>query len=131
MTTLFASPGCYQCGGPNRDREGHFVYPEAPDFCCEQCFRKYNSELPSTVRHLVLEHPSPTELDVTRSLREAILEQVLIRDLDNNEIAKCLGLLPVGAEVLLNKKSWSLETCFRFADALGMRVYVAWGWEER
>ena len=58
--------------------------------------------------------------ELQRRIRAAILEQRIVLE----DLAQRLNLLPVGAEVLLAQKDWSLETAFMIAEALGLIIEI-------
>jgi hypothetical protein len=45
--------------------------------------------------------------------------------LTKEQLADKLGILPVGAEVLLAREDWSLDTAFRVAEAVGLEIKVS------
>jgi hypothetical protein len=61
-----------------------------------------------------------------RSARSYLREQICARIAKDNvtpdQLAERLGLLPVGAEVLLARDEWSLDTALRIAEAVGLEV---------
>lgn len=59
-----------------------------------------------------------TRAALQRRVRDTIQE----RALSPAKLAALLGLLPVGAEVLLAEPEWSLDTTVEVADALGLDI---------
>ena len=68
--------------------------------------------------------PSQTELGVQHQLRAALVHHIEVLELSQTELADRLGILPAGSRALLESPVWSLETCFRVADAIGLKVTV-------
>lgn len=55
-------------------------------------------------------------------LQEQIRNEITHRAVSPDQLARLLDLLPVGAEVLLAQKDWSLDTTILIADALGLEI---------
>jgi len=73
---------------------------------------------------MVLAEPSEKENKLRDELQEAVRVELKKRGWDATELAEKLGLLPAGAELLLDRRQWPLETAFRVADALGIQFLV-------
>lgn len=69
-----------------------------------------------------LTDPVQQEVEASRIIREAVLKEAAT--IPNDELAEKLGLLPSGTELLLERKTWSLEKSVRAAAALGLTVSV-------
>lgn len=72
-----------------------------------------------------LREPSSREQEIAASVREAVLANIKERNLGPRELADVLGLLPSGAEFLLQESEWPLEVGVRIASALGMSVEMS------
>jgi hypothetical protein len=63
------------------------------------------------------------ESSVERSTADAVRDQLQRRldsgDLQHEEAAQCLGLVPVGLDALLRRR-WSFEQAFRVSEAIGI-----------
>lgn len=55
-------------------------------------------------------------------LQRRVRNEISHRAMSPDQLAGLLDLLPVGAEVLLAQKDWSLDTTFFIADALGLEI---------
>jgi hypothetical protein len=63
--------------------------------------------------------------DLSGQLRSAVLQELQSRRLDRVEIiAEALGLLPIAADGLLRRSSWSIETSLRLVAALDLPIRV-------
>lgn len=67
--------------------------------------------------------PSERETKIKDGLRSVIQKTIDEKHLSLEQLADLLGLLPVGAEVLLHRE-WDFETCFRLAEVVGLEVEV-------
>lgn len=63
-------------------------------------------------------HAAQAKADLQKQIRNEITHRAVSPD----QLARLLDLLPVGAEVLLAQKDWSLDTTFLIADALGLEI---------
>lgn len=59
---------------------------------------------------------------VATALQRRVREEIGQRNVSPEQLARKLGLLPVGAEVLLAREEWSLETAIQVAEAVGLEV---------
>jgi hypothetical protein len=68
----------------------------------------------------------PTELEtaMVHRIRAAVEEKIDRDNLDTGELARRLNLQPEGVEIL-RAHSWSLQTAWRMAEAVGIRVDLA------
>ena len=64
-------------------------------------------------------------VETRTKVRARILEEIERRRVTPEQLAERLDLLPVGAEVLLAQQDWALETAFRVAEVVGLRVNVS------
>jgi hypothetical protein len=58
-----------------------------------------------------------------RQLRDELVEHMRERELEEQDIADLVGLLPSGAEALMARRDWSLAMCLRVADSLDVEVH--------
>lgn len=59
--------------------------------------------------------------NLARELKKRILAQLTERDLDRVEaLAEALDILPIKAEGLLLRRSWTLQTCLWLIDRLSL-----------
>lgn len=59
--------------------------------------------------------------DKVQKLKQEILEEIKIRQINNEELASKLDLLPIGVEVLLVRE-WTVEVAIHVAKAMGLDV---------
>lgn len=57
-----------------------------------------------------------------RHLRDQLVQQIRERDLDVDQLADTVGMLPSGAQALMARRDWTLGTCLRVADSLDVEV---------
>lgn len=67
---------------------------------------------------------SDRSLAIRSDLERRIREQLEQNEVTAEQLAEKLGLLPVGAEVLLAREDWSLDTAFRIAEAIGLDISI-------
>ncbi|MEW6381374.1 MAG: hypothetical protein AB1611_17470 [bacterium] len=53
------------------------------------------------------------------------MEEINRQGLDNVQLAKRLGLLPSGAELLVKRDYWPIETGLRIAEALNLGIELS------
>lgn len=70
-----------------------------------------------------VQEQASTERETAEHLRREIEAFVARKGISNAELAARLGLVTAGAENLRGR-SWSLETAWRVAEALGLRINV-------
>lgn len=58
-----------------------------------------------------------------RALRDQLVVRVEELQLDIDELAEAVGMLPTGAQALLARRDWTLRTCLHVADSLGVDVH--------
>lgn len=71
-----------------------------------------------------LSRPASVELNVQRKLRALIEEEIQKRHLNTKGLAKRLDLLPSGAQALMERKTWSIETTLRVAERLNIQMNI-------
>lgn len=57
-----------------------------------------------------------------RALREQLVARIEEQQLDIDELAERVGMLPSGAQALMGRHDWTLRTCLRVAESLGVDV---------
>ena len=70
-----------------------------------------------------LQEPGNEESLAAKKVKEIVLRHVRQEKLSTEEMASRLGLLPLGVEFLLGQE-WSLETGWRVAESLGLRIGI-------
>jgi hypothetical protein len=58
----------------------------------------------------------------SESLQKEIRAELARCRVTKEQLAQKLGLLPIGAEVLLARSDWSIETALKVAEAVGLEV---------
>ncbi len=71
-----------------------------------------------------LQEESKTERATARFLQDEAEKTIKGYNWSNQDLAERLGLLDLGAENL-RAKTWSLQTAFRVADAIGLQIQVS------
>jgi len=64
------------------------------------------------------------EMRVQRKLQDLVRSNIQKRQLSVADIARELNLLPSGAQALLERQVWSIETALRVAERLGLDVEI-------
>jgi predicted XRE-type DNA-binding protein len=64
------------------------------------------------------------EMRVQRKLQDQVRNNIQKRKLSVQDIARELNLLPSGAQALLERQVWSIETTLRVAERLGLDVEI-------
>jgi len=54
-----------------------------------------------------------------------VLDAIKARGVTHQQLAERLGLLPIGAEVLMAQSDWSLDVTWRVAEVVGLKVKVS------
>lgn len=65
-----------------------------------------------------------TAAKMVAELRQRILERIEQVEMSPDRLSEKLGLLPVGAEILLMRTDWTFETAVLVAEAVGLDVNV-------
>jgi len=65
-----------------------------------------------------------SEHEIEDQLRSQVLREIERRGLTPSELAEALGTLPENAELLLERRAWSLELGLRMARSLNLKVEV-------
>jgi predicted XRE-type DNA-binding protein len=65
-----------------------------------------------------------SDYEVEEQIRLQIMQEIERRSLDIRQVADALGMLPSGASLLMERRSWPLELGVRIARELGLRVEV-------
>jgi predicted transcriptional regulator len=73
---------------------------------------------------VVSAEPSESERNIAMSLRREIEKEVARRELDYDDVAELLGVMPVAVEALFSRQVWPLGVCVRVASALGLDVRI-------
>jgi plasmid maintenance system antidote protein VapI len=71
----------------------------------------------------ILSQPAAMELDVQRQLRTEVEKEINRRRLSKTKLAKKLDLLPSGAQALMEREVWSIETAIRVAQCLNIKMH--------
>lgn len=65
-----------------------------------------------------------TAAQVRSRLQQAVRDAIAERQITLEDLARRMDLLPVGAEVLLAQKDWTMEVAFTIAAAIGLAIEV-------
>ncbi|MBS0161105.1 MAG: hypothetical protein JSS48_00860 [Nitrospira sp.] len=65
------------------------------------------------------------EIEIQTKLRNFVKSEIDRRRLTVNDVAKELNLLPSGAQALLERKVWSIETGLRIAQQLSCNLEIS------
>lgn len=57
-----------------------------------------------------------------RELRDQLVGRIEERQLELEEFAEAVGMLPTGAQALLSRRDWTLRTCLHVAESLGIDI---------
>lgn len=68
--------------------------------------------------------PGQVEMRVQKTLRELVKSEIDKRQLSVDDVAKTLDLLPSGAQALLERQVWSIETALRVAERLWVDMEI-------
>ncbi len=71
-----------------------------------------------------INEPVQKEIEVSSMLQDEVKRIISANNWNEEQVAEKLDLLPSGAEALLCKKKWSIETAFRVAYALGIDMSI-------
>jgi len=69
--------------------------------------------------------PSPQLQENRASFQQTVREEIRKRGMTNEQLAEKLGLLPIGARVLMAESNWNLEVTYRVAEVVGLKVKVS------
>ncbi len=67
-------------------------------------------------------HAIVSEEQFRRLLRDQLVQQIHDRELDVDQLAETIGMLPSGAQALMARRDWTLRTCLRVAQSLDVDV---------
>ncbi|MCC6159866.1 MAG: hypothetical protein IT350_17570 [Deltaproteobacteria bacterium] len=79
----------------------------------------------------VIHESTPREVEILDQIREEVDRELKRANKTPRDIADRLQMVPSGAEMLFAHQRWSLETAFRVAEALGIRIDVQLALSER
>ena len=68
--------------------------------------------------------PIDLEQQLALQIRRACEAEIARRDLQTDDLAKLLDLLPLGVDICF-ARSWELEKAIRIADVLGLTINIA------
>lgn len=71
-----------------------------------------------------INEPAKNEIEVSSLLQNEVKRKIDEKNLDEQQIAEKLDLLPSGAEALLQKDNWPIETAFRVASAFDIDMSI-------
>ena len=70
--------------------------------------------------------PESPQLHEDRAFfQQTVREEIKKRGVTNEQLAEGLGLLPIGAQVLMSESHWTLDVTYRVAEAVGLKVKVS------
>jgi len=72
-----------------------------------------------------LQEQTTKERELAAAIREAVLVEIQRRGMGASDLSELLGLLPSGAELLLQESEWPLDVGIRVAAALGLELKVS------
>ena len=70
--------------------------------------------------------PDSPQLHEDRAIfQQTVREEIKKRGVTHEQLAEGLGLLPIGAQVLMSESNWTLDVTSRVAEVVGLRVKVS------
>lgn len=67
---------------------------------------------------------SATEDQIRNTIQAAVLREISRRRLSDDDLAHCLGLLPIGATMFRERHAWPLADAIWAAEKLGVELKV-------
>lgn len=101
----FASPGCQAAHLPQRRTADRDTQEE--------------QTMTTTERHVAVS----SEIRFRRALRDQLVSTIEGRNMSIDQLAQTVGMLPSGAQALMARGDWTLRTCLRVAESLGVDVH--------
>lgn len=79
----------------------------------------------------IIHTPAKKEIQVSNKLRSEVKRRIKENNLNDEEVAMKLDLLPSGVESLFSKEQWPIDTAFRVAAAFDVPMSIAVRKEEK